>query len=112
MDFDTGSSDLFVPSPDCGSTCSGHNIYYPSASTTSHDLEKTFEITYGGGADVQGKEYTDVVTIGGLKVCGAMAFPFFPTKRSHVHHRRVARRLALQPNIMLASRLQISNPTV
>jgi len=66
VDFDTGSSDLFVPSPSCGETCSGHRVYYPSASTTSHDLGKTFSITYGGGENVLGEEYTDVVNLAGL----------------------------------------------
>jgi len=66
VNFDTGSSDLFVPSPSCGETCSGHKVYYPSASTTSHDLGKTFSITYGSGDNVLGEQYTDAVTIAGL----------------------------------------------
>lgn len=115
VDFDTGSSDLFVPSIDCGDTCFDHKKYDPKASSTSHDLEKPFEIAYEGGADVKGDEYTDDVIFGGLTVRGAMSFFFFsffsPTNRSHVHHRRRARRLALQPSIILASKLPISRPT-
>jgi len=67
VDFDTGSSDLFVPSTECGSTCAGHQDYYdPSASDTSVNLDKTFTIEYGGGAVVSGDQYTDVVTVAGL----------------------------------------------
>ena len=77
VDFDTGSSDLFVPSPKCGDTCQGHNVYYPSASWTSRDLDKTFTLEYGGGGIVQGEQYTDVVTIAGLTVRVPMFFLFF-----------------------------------
>ena len=68
VDFDTGSSDLFVPSKDCDSSCSGHTPYDPFASNTSRDLNKTFTLTYGDGSSVNGEQYTDVVTISGLKV--------------------------------------------
>ena len=72
MDFDTGGSDLFVLSTTCGETCAGHKLYNPSASSTSKDLGKTFSLTYGDGSTVQGKQYTDVVSIVGLTVRGAM----------------------------------------
>ena len=78
VDFDTGSSDLFVPSTSCGSTCSGHNEYDPDSSSTSCDLKKTFELAYGDGSTVEGEEYTDVVTVAGLTVRGAIScFPLF-----------------------------------
>ncbi|KAN0123324.1 eukaryotic aspartyl protease [Russula decolorans] len=64
--FDTGSSDLFLPSPICGGNCSGHTLYDPSASSTAQDLSKTFSLTYGGGAAVGGEQFTDVVKITGL----------------------------------------------
>jgi len=67
VDFDTGSSDLFVPSTICDSSCSGHEKYNTSASSTSHDLGKKFTLTYGDGSIVRGKQYTDDVTIFGLK---------------------------------------------
>ncbi len=47
VDFDTGSSDLFVPSIYCNSSCSGYKVYDPSASSTSRNLNKTFELYYG-----------------------------------------------------------------
>ena len=68
VDFDTGSSDLFVPSKNCSSSCSGHKAYDPSASSTSHDLGKTFSLTYGDGSTVSGEQYGDNVIIAGLVV--------------------------------------------
>jgi cathepsin D len=68
VDFDTGSSDLFLPSIDCGSTCSGHKTYDPSTSSTSQDLGKTFALAYGDGSTVSGEQYSDVVSIAGLTV--------------------------------------------
>lgn len=66
VDFDTGSSDLFVPASTCGSTCNGHAKYTPSSSSTSVALGKSFTLQYGDGSSVSGKQYTDTVTIAGL----------------------------------------------
>ena len=68
VDFDTGSSDLFVPSINCDSSCSGHSAYDPSASSTSHDLGKNFSLAYEGGSTVSGEQYSDTVSIAGLVV--------------------------------------------
>ncbi|KIK91444.1 hypothetical protein PAXRUDRAFT_149483 [Paxillus rubicundulus Ve08.2h10] len=78
VDFDTGSRrvsdvyciDLFLPGPDCGSTCSGHTVYDPSSSSTSQDLGKTFSLQYGDGSTVTGEQYTDIVFISGLTATG------------------------------------------
>ncbi|KAH7912668.1 aspartic peptidase domain-containing protein [Hygrophoropsis aurantiaca] len=70
VDFDTGSSDLFLPGPSCGTTCSGHKIYNPKSSSTSKDLHKTFNLTYGDASNVFGEQYSDSVTIAGLKATG------------------------------------------
>jgi cathepsin D len=67
VDFDTGSSDLFIPSKNC-SSCSGHKAYDPSASSTSHDLGQTFSLTYGDGSTVSGEQFGDNVMISGLVV--------------------------------------------
>ena len=72
VDFDTGSSDLFVPSESCDSSCSGHRKYDPSASSTSQYLGKSFSLAYGDGSTVDGKQYADDVTISGLVVRGAV----------------------------------------
>ncbi|KIJ14864.1 hypothetical protein PAXINDRAFT_134519, partial [Paxillus involutus ATCC 200175] len=66
VDFDTGSSDLFLPGPNCGSTCSGHAVYNPSSSSTSKDLGKTFSLLYGDDSTVTGEQYTDTLSISGL----------------------------------------------
>ncbi|KAI9442983.1 acid protease [Lactarius indigo] len=70
VDFDTGSSDLFLPGADCGSSCSGHKIYNVSESSTAKDLNKKFELTYGDNSTVSGEQYTDTVSIVGLKANG------------------------------------------
>ncbi|KAH7906840.1 acid protease [Hygrophoropsis aurantiaca] len=66
VDFDTGSSDLFLPGMDCNSSCNGHERYDPSVSSTSKDLGKTFSLEYGDGSTVSGEQYSDTVTIAGL----------------------------------------------
>jgi cathepsin D len=66
VDFDTGSSDLFLPGKNCDSTCSGHTPYDSSASSTSKDLGTTFSLSYGDGSTVTGEQFTDTVTIAGL----------------------------------------------
>ncbi|KAH7884062.1 acid protease [Phlebopus sp. FC_14] len=70
VDFDTGSSDLFLPGPDCGSSCSGHTVYNPSSSSTSRDLTAPFTLTYGDGSSVSGEQYTDTVSIASLTATG------------------------------------------
>ena len=70
MDFDTGSSDTFLPSKLCNSSCDGHNRYNPTASKTAVDLNKTFELGLGGatGDTLSGELYDDTVSIAGLTV--------------------------------------------
>ena len=59
IDFDTGSSDLWVPSSSGCSGCSGKNNYTASASHTSHSEPGTFTIQYGDGDRVSGPIYRD-----------------------------------------------------
>jgi cathepsin D len=66
VDFDTGSSDLFLPGNNCDSTCSGHTPYNPSDSSTSADLGTPFSLSYGDGSTVSGEQFTDTVSIAGL----------------------------------------------
>ncbi|KAI0318418.1 acid protease [Amylostereum chailletii] len=66
VDFDTGSSDLFLPGTDCDSSCSGHATYDPSSSSSSTALNKDFSLSYGDGSTVSGDQYTDTVSIAGL----------------------------------------------
>lgn len=82
VQFDTGSSDLFVPSNKCGASCKGHKHYNPASSTTSQDLGKDFTLSYLSNASVYGEQYSDVVTIAGLAVRGVFFFFSFSTKHS------------------------------
>ncbi|KAF9219397.1 Asp-domain-containing protein [Gyrodon lividus] len=56
-------SDLFLPGPNCGVNCAGHNIYDPSLSESSVGLEKTFMIRFEDGDTVFGEQYNDTVTV-------------------------------------------------
>ncbi|TBU55644.1 protease [Dichomitus squalens] len=67
IDFDTGSSDLWVPSTSCDS-CGSHNKYDPS--TSGKKESGSFSISYGDGSTASGDPYTDTVTVGGVKVTG------------------------------------------
>lgn len=70
LDFDSGSSDLWVFSSSTPSSQStGHNVYSPAKSSTSA-LKSGYKwsISYGDGSSSSGTVYTDVVTVGNLSV--------------------------------------------
>ncbi|KAL8286966.1 hypothetical protein RQP46_003972 [Phenoliferia psychrophenolica] len=67
IDFDTGSSDLWVPAKGVSSTISSaHNIYTPASSTTSVKTSSSFSIEYGDGSTASGPIYKETVTVAGL----------------------------------------------
>jgi cathepsin D len=69
VQFDTGSSDIWVTSALCNSTnCDGHRRYDPHASKTAVDLNKTAGLGYGDG-NVTVEQYVDTVSIAGFTVC-------------------------------------------
>ncbi|RYP71831.1 hypothetical protein DL770_008069 [Monosporascus sp. CRB-9-2] len=68
--LDTGSSNLWVPSSQCGSiACYLHNKYDSSASSTYKANGSDFEIRYGSGS-LSGFVSQDDVTIGDITVTG------------------------------------------
>lgn len=68
VQFDTGSSDLFVPGPNCRtSACQGHTAFSPDTSTTAVNGRKSFHLDYGTGS-VQGNQYRDTVAFAGFTV--------------------------------------------
>ncbi|GJJ14459.1 hypothetical protein Clacol_008723 [Clathrus columnatus] len=67
IDFDTGSSDLWVPSSSCtSSTCGPKNKYNATDSSTAEPQPGSFGITYGDGSTVSGGVKTDTVTVAGV----------------------------------------------
>lgn len=86
VDFDTGSSDLFLPytricilhavsiltcsssGVDCLLTCLGHTLYNPGASRVSSNTRQRFSLAFGDGSTVQGTLFNDTVTVAGLTV--------------------------------------------
>lgn len=70
LDFDTGSSDLWVftsNTPTAQST--GHQLYNPNSSTSGKVLSgATWSITYGDGSGASGTVVMDTVNVGGVTV--------------------------------------------
>ncbi|CAG7559422.1 unnamed protein product [Fusarium equiseti] len=68
LDFDTGSSDLWVFSTETSGS-SGHDEYNPAKSSTAKKLAgATWSISYGDGSTSSGDVYKDKVSVGGLAV--------------------------------------------
>ncbi|KAI0036070.1 acid protease [Vararia minispora EC-137] len=70
VDFDTGSSDLFLPGVDCTVNCNGHKLYDPSASSSAQGTNQPFSLAFGDGSTVQGTIFSDSVTAAGLTATG------------------------------------------
>ncbi|KIJ67155.1 hypothetical protein HYDPIDRAFT_84279 [Hydnomerulius pinastri MD-312] len=65
MDFDTGSSNVFLPGPTCGGFCAGHKAFNPNASSTAEKLgHSVYNLTYGSGWAF-GEFYTDAISVAG-----------------------------------------------
>ncbi|KAB0357740.1 hypothetical protein FD754_001896 [Muntiacus muntjak] len=68
VNFDTGSSDLWVPSVDCQSpSCSKHKRFNPQKSTTFRHLDQKINLSYGSGR-MNGVLGCDTVQIGNLVI--------------------------------------------
>ncbi|QRV81402.1 aspartyl protease [Ceratobasidium sp. AG-Ba] len=72
LDFDTGSSDLWVWSSEYRASCSdlqGHSTYNPKKSSTSELLPgETWQISYGDGSHASGDVHLDTVVIGDIEI--------------------------------------------
>ncbi|KAL0581946.1 hypothetical protein V5O48_000003 [Marasmius crinis-equi] len=66
VDFDTGSSDLFLPGTGCKANCDGHKVYDTSASSTAKDQGRGYSLRFGDGSTVQGELYHDTVSLADL----------------------------------------------
>ncbi|XP_063300440.1 gastricsin-like [Pelobates fuscus] len=66
--FDTGSSNLWVPSTNCQSqACTNHNMFNPSQSSTYTSNGQQFTMSYGSGS-VSGVFGYDTVAVQGLSL--------------------------------------------
>lgn len=72
LDFDSGSSDLWVFNTQLAATSqTGHTLYDPTKSTSLKMIQgATFSISYGDGSGAAGNVGTDTVNIGGATVTG------------------------------------------
>ncbi|KAF5352019.1 hypothetical protein D9758_009421 [Tetrapyrgos nigripes] len=66
VDWDTGSSDLWVVSAECDSGCTPGKGYSASASMTAIKQDGQFKIQYADRSEVSGPIYKDTVTVAGL----------------------------------------------
>ncbi|KAI2642667.1 aspartic peptidase domain-containing protein [Xylaria nigripes] len=70
LDFDSGSSDLWVFSTETDPfSVNGQRLYDPSSSTTAENVDGAiWSISYGDGSSSSGSVYHDVVNVGGVVV--------------------------------------------
>jgi hypothetical protein len=65
MDFDTGSSDVWIGTNNC-TNCRPSQIFKTTESTTFENLGYPWKLTYSDGSEVSGVTAMDSFTIGGL----------------------------------------------
>ncbi|OAX43185.1 acid protease [Rhizopogon vinicolor AM-OR11-026] len=65
--LDTGSSDLWIASSMCQSTCAGTGNFDPAKSSTFKNLNKNFNVAYGSG-EATGTLGQDVVHMAGFTI--------------------------------------------
>ncbi|KAG0279313.1 hypothetical protein BGZ95_001615 [Linnemannia exigua] len=69
MVFDTGSSDMWVPSQACVTPVCLTLFRYNNTASTTHRAEgKAFEVKYGDGSHISGTTVIDSVTLSGTKI--------------------------------------------
>ncbi|ORX52356.1 peptidase A1 [Hesseltinella vesiculosa] len=62
MDFDTGSSDIWIPSEDC-TTCGNHTLFEYDKSSSALMLNSSWSLRYGDGSGVQGYTAADNIVV-------------------------------------------------
>ncbi|PCH40757.1 acid protease [Wolfiporia cocos MD-104 SS10] len=73
LDFDTGSSDLWVWSSEIAGAHQyreQHRVYHPHRSSTAEHTNGKWEISYGDGSSASGDVYTDNVHVAGIHIQG------------------------------------------
>ncbi|THH29384.1 hypothetical protein EUX98_g4797 [Antrodiella citrinella] len=70
LDFDTGSSDLWVWSSEFAGAAShkDHTIFDPRRSKTARKTPSTWAISYGDGSSASGDVYIDAVSVAGVTI--------------------------------------------
>ena len=71
VQFDTGSSDLFLPDVSC-TTCQGHELYDPQKSSTAQNIGNTANFSFGDQSWAFVEQYKDTVTLAGYTVSGIL----------------------------------------
>ncbi|KAH9833813.1 acid protease [Rhodofomes roseus] len=73
LDFDTGSSDLWVWSSEvagAGKYRAKHRLYHPHLSTTAKRVDGTWKISYGDGSSASGDVWMDHISVAGVHIHG------------------------------------------
>ncbi|KAI4150152.1 MAG: hypothetical protein LQ340_004242 [Diploschistes diacapsis] len=68
LDFDTGSSDLWVLGQSLAGNGGGHTYFTPGSA--KQESGSSWKISYGDGSSASGTVYSDTVNIGGVTVTG------------------------------------------
>lgn len=66
VDFDTGSTDIWIPSAQCDGSCENHRQFDENQSSTFVKDDRTWSLHYGDGSGVHGVVGYDTVHMGGL----------------------------------------------
>jgi hypothetical protein len=67
VDFDTGSTDIWIPSSQCGASCTTHKRFHGNESSAYvGNLNKTWALQYGDGSSVRGFTAKDTVHLGNI----------------------------------------------
>ncbi|KAH9927330.1 acid protease [Fomitopsis serialis] len=73
LDFDTGSSDLWVWSSEiagAGKYRASHRLYHPHLSATAKKVDGSWKISYGDGSSASGDVWMDHIRVAGVRIHG------------------------------------------